>query len=374
MRQVDRIKLFVLILAVGAVLFHMARGVRALTPPPSPSPSTVPPAPATSLSLTSSPPPPLPSPSPPPASSPSPSTDDACLTKEATEYDGDVVMWGPHNVVTTPAACCAKCREHHDKEAKGCNVWVFCNSALGCAGQKFGECWGKRRAAGEMLPRVRGKGEGVRWVSGAIMSAAEVTAMHEAEQAAARAMNERRERAGNPKVYFDVSTVYSGAAPPDGPGVHGGRIEFVLYATESPRAAENFKRMCTGEQGAPYTFAGMKFYRIIDMFIDQAGSHGAGGALGAGSFDDDPGGLKLRHDRGGLLSAANSGPDSNSGHFSIVVGARHTHAHTHTWAQAHTSGVHALSHVVTALSRQRRRRIWTGDTPSLARWCRVWTW
>ena len=27
----------------------------------------------------------------------------------------------------------------------------------------------------------------------------------------------------------------------------------------------------------------------------------------------------LRHDRAGLLSAANSGPDSNSGHFSVVV-------------------------------------------------------
>lgn len=36
-------------------------------------------------------------------------------------------------------------------------------------------------------------------------------------------------------------------------------------------------------------------------------------------FDDDPGGLALRHERGGLLSSANSGPDTNTGHFSIVV-------------------------------------------------------
>ena len=62
----------------------------------------------------------------------------------------------------------------------------------------------------------------------------------------------------------------------------------------------------------------MKFYRIIDRFIDQSGQHGAASIWG-GSFDDDPGGLALRHERGGLLSAANSGPDSNSGHFSIVV-------------------------------------------------------
>ena len=28
--------------------------------------------------------------------------------------------------------------------------------------------------------------------------------------------------------------------------------------------------MCTGEKGGKLTFAGMKFYRIIDRFIDQA--------------------------------------------------------------------------------------------------------
>ena len=62
----------------------------------------------------------------------------------------------------------------------------------------------------------------------------------------------------------------------------------------------------------------MRFYRIIDMFIDQAGSHASSSIWGT-TFDDDPGGLALRHDRPGLLSAANSGPDTNSGHFSIVV-------------------------------------------------------
>ena len=98
----------------------------------------------------------------------------------------------------------------------------------------------------------------------------------------------------------------------------GGRIEFVLYAKESPRAAENFRAMCTGERPR-YSFKGMKFYRIIDMFIDQSGSHSAPGSIWGGSFDDDPGGLKLRHERPGLLSAANMGPDTNSGHFSIVV-------------------------------------------------------
>jgi len=48
-----------------------------------------------------------------------------------------------------------------------------------------------------------------------------------------------------------------------------GRIEFVIYANESPRAAENFRAMCTGEKAGKHNFIGMKFYRIIDAFIDQ---------------------------------------------------------------------------------------------------------
>ena len=77
---------------------------------------------------------------------------------------------------------------------------------------------------------------------------------------------------------------------------------------------------------------------VIDMFIDQAGSHSAG-AIWGGSFDDDPGGLLLRHERPGLLSAANSGPDTNSGHFSIVVGARRATAHVVVRACAHNRRV-----------------------------------
>uniref|UniRef100_A0A7R9YJP3 Peptidyl-prolyl cis-trans isomerase n=1 Tax=Diacronema lutheri TaxID=2081491 RepID=A0A7R9YJP3_DIALT len=91
-----------------------------------------------------------------------------------------------------------------------------------------------------------------------------------------------------------------------------------MYARESPRHAENFRAMCTGERGGKKTFEGMRFYRIIDRFIDQAGVNGVN-SIWDEPFDDDPAGLAMRHDRGGLLSSANSGPDSNTGHFSIVV-------------------------------------------------------
>mmetsp|Transcript_13430 Transcript_13430/g.22358 ORF Transcript_13430/g.22358 Transcript_13430/m.22358 type:complete len:252 (+) Transcript_13430:1-756(+) len=165
----------------------------------------------------------------------------------------------------------------------------------------------KKGTAGE-FPPVRNRGEGCKWTSGAVFTESEEAAMIAKEDAARAAEELRRTRAGNPRVFFDIQI----------DGKAAGRIEFVLYAHEAPRAAENFRAMCTGERGGKYTFAGMRFYRIIDRFIDQAGVNGVNSIWG-GSFDDDPGGLALKHNKAGLLSAANSGPDTNSGHFSIVV-------------------------------------------------------
>ena len=63
--------------------------------------------------------------------------------------------------------------------------------------------------------------------------------------------------------------------------------------------------MPEGREGAgkSYSFKGKHFYRIIDAFIDQAGAETE--SVFGGQFKDDPGGLKLKHDRkvspGGLL-------------------------------------------------------------------------
>ena len=249
-------------------------------------------------------------------------------------------MWGPHNLVSSAAECCRTCREHRSREEasgkQGCLVWVFCAAAGGCGTQKAGECWGKAgvkqdaHGAALKVPPVRSSGKGVPWVSGAAFTPAEAAAVAAAEAAVVHERQARRDRPGNPRVFLDV-TITPPAAADDARGgesaaadaaaaaaaENGGRIEFVLYAHESPRAAENFRAMCTGERGGAKTFKGMKFYRIIDLFIDQAGA--GGGSVWGGAFDDDPGGLRLRHDRPGLLSAANAGPDTNSGHFSIVV-------------------------------------------------------
>lgn len=74
-----------------------------------------------------------------------------------------------------------------------------------------------------------------------------------------------------------------------------------------------------GREGAgkDYSFKGRNFYRIIDRFIDQSGAQTE--SIYGGMFPDDEGGLKLKHNRKGLLSMANRGPNTNTSHFSIVV-------------------------------------------------------
>ncbi len=61
---------------------------------------------------------------------------------------------------------------------------------------------------------------------------------------------------------------------------------------------------------------GAYFYRIIDRFIDQSGVDTE--SVFGGQFKDDPGGTALVHDRKGLLSMANMGPNTNTAHFSIM--------------------------------------------------------
>jgi peptidyl-prolyl isomerase D len=107
-----------------------------------------------------------------------------------------------------------------------------------------------------------------------------------------------------------------------------GRIEMVLFTDVSPRSAENFRQLVTGEagvvpkgkegEGKPLHFRGAKFYRIIHKFIDQAGIDVP--SVYGGEFKDDAGGLKLKHVHKGLLSMANMGPNTNTAHFSIMMG------------------------------------------------------
>jgi peptidyl-prolyl isomerase D len=157
----------------------------------------------------------------------------------------------------------------------------------------------------------------VGWTSGALFpaeAAAEATAEADQEAAAVHAL---RYAPGNPRVFFDVEL----------DGQPAGRMEMQLFMHVAPRAAGNFLAMCRGDSGsAPaggegagrrFSYEGALFYRVLDMFICQAGVYVP--AVSGGAFDDDPGGLALKHTRAGLLSMANSGRNTNTNHFSILM-------------------------------------------------------
>jgi cyclophilin family peptidyl-prolyl cis-trans isomerase len=123
----------------------------------------------------------------------------------------------------------------------------------------------------------------------------------------------------NPTVFMDIQV---GNKSPE-------RVVFEVWSHVVPRTAANFVALCTGASRAQLTFKGSKFHRVIPGFMVQGGDITAGDGTGGESiygrhFKDEQAGLQLKHDRAGLLSMANAGPDSNGSQFFVTLDeARH---------------------------------------------------
>jgi peptidyl-prolyl isomerase H (cyclophilin H) len=120
-----------------------------------------------------------------------------------------------------------------------------------------------------------------------------------------------------PVVFFDITI-----------GGHNvGRLKMELFSDITPKTAENFRQLCTGElikNGKPVGYKGCGFHRIIKGFMIQGGDFVSGNGTGRTSiygekFDDEN--FKVKHTEPGLLSMANSGPNTNGCQFFITCDA-----------------------------------------------------
>lgn len=95
-----------------------------------------------------------------------------------------------------------------------------------------------------------------------------------------------------------------------------GVLNIMLYCKQAPKTCENFITLCELNR-----YNGTLFHRLIKGFVMQGGDYenndGTGGtSIFGNNFEDEFSNLK--HNKRGILSMANSGPNTNNSQFFII--------------------------------------------------------
>ena len=108
-----------------------------------------------------------------------------------------------------------------------------------------------------------------------------------------------------------------------------GDFKVELFEEAAPSTVSNFVALATGrtdwtdprtgEPGEGPFYDGVTFHRVIDGFMIQGGDPSGTGRGGPGYRFPDECSPLARHDRPGVLSMANAGPDTNGSQFFVTL-------------------------------------------------------
>ena len=111
-----------------------------------------------------------------------------------------------------------------------------------------------------------------------------------------------------PEMSIDLKTQYQARLETE-----AGTLVLRLFAEKAPRTVNNF--VFLSREGF---YDGTIFHRVIADFMAQGGDPTGTGTGGPGYRFADEFDPKLNHDRAGILSMANAGPNTNGSQFFIT--------------------------------------------------------